>query len=368
VAAAPAEEGRTELDAWVLSRLQGTVSTAIERLDDYDTTGAGRAIADFVEELSNWYVRRSRRRFWDGDPAAFATLRECLVTLAKLLAPLTPFVADELYENLDGVEPSVHLCDYPSPDAGLRDLDLEEAMSVVRDAVELGHKARSQARVNLRQPLPEAVIVAAAREREAIERFHDLVRDELNVKALRYVSEADELGRFELKPNYRVLGPRFGKRMPRVAAAVAALDPRHAASTLRGGHTVAVNVDGTEHALGAGEVQLVLQPLEGYQLERAGTHAVALNLELDDALRLEGLAREVVRAVQNARKAAGLNVEDRIRLTVGGDAELLDAVRAHEPYVTGETLATQLAYDGAGDGEPADVAGRQLVIAVEPAR
>src|SRR5829696_8493882 len=351
-----------ELDRWALSRLAATNQTVIERLDDYDTTSAGRAIAAFVDDLSNWYVRRSRRRFWDGDPGAFWTLRECLVTVSKLLAPLTPFVADAIYENLDGSEPSVHLCDFPEP--GERDVALEQAMEVARDAVELGRAARAHGKLKVRQPLAEAIVVAADRERQAIERFEDLMREELNVKAIRYVSEAEELGRWELKPNYRALGPRFGKRMPMIAEAVAALDAQSAAATLRDGGSVGVFIDGEEHPLGVDDVQMVLQPLEGYQVERAGTHAVALNLELDDELRREGLAREVVHAIQNARKAAGLNVEDRFSLTLGGDDELLAAVRAHEEYVTGETLATSLILDGAGAEQAAEIEGRPLAIGV----
>jgi isoleucyl-tRNA synthetase len=359
------EREPTDLDGWVLSRLAATVERVIERMDDYDTTFAGRAVADFVDDLSNWYVRRSRRRFWDGDPAAFATLRECLVTSAALLAPLTPFVADEIYENLDASEPSVHLCDFPEP--GARDEELEWQMQVARDAVALGLRARAQSRLKIRQPLGEAVIVAGDRERAAIERFDALVREELNVKHLRYVSQADELGRFELKPNYRALGPRFGKRMPQVAEAVAALDPERAARTLREGGTVALNIDGNDHPLGPDEIQLALKPLEGYQVERSGTHAVALDLTLDEELRREGLAREVVHAVQAARKSAGLNVEDRIALTLGGDAELIAAARAHEDYVTGETLATALSYDGAAARETAEIEGRELRIGVERA-
>jgi isoleucyl-tRNA synthetase len=357
-----ADGERAELDRWILSRLSATVEAARERLDDYDTTSAGRAVASFVDDLSNWYVRLSRRRFWDGDPGAMATLRECLLTTAGVLAPLTPFVTDEIYENLDGEEPSVHLCAYPEP--GARDEQLERYMQVVRDAVELGRSARSHAKIKLRQPLREAVIVAAPREREAIERLERLVLDELNVKELRYVSEADELGRWELKPNYRTLGPRFGKDMPQVAEAVAALDAGKAAATLRDGGTVGISINGNEHPLTADDVQLALQPLEGYQVERSGTHAVALNLELDDDLRREGLAREVVHAIQAARKSAGLNVEDRISLTLGGDEELLEAVRAHETYVTGETLATNLSYDGA-TGAAAEIEGKALTIAVE---
>ena len=359
----PAEGELTDLDRWVLSRLHATTEIAIERLDSYDTTTAGRAIAAFVDDLSNWYVRRSRRRFWDGDPAAFWVLRECLVTTAKLLAPLTPFIADAIYDNLDGSEPSVHLCDYPQP--GERDPELETDMQVVRDAIELGRAGRAHGKLKVRQPLSEAIVVAAERERAAIERFQDLVLEELNVKALRFVSEADELGRWQLKPNYRSLGPRFGSRMPMVAEAVAALDAQSAAATLREGGMVGVMIDGEDHSLSPDDVQLALEPLEGYRVERAGTHAVALNLELTDELRREGLAREAVHAIQAARKSAGLNVEDRINLTLGGDDELISAIRAHEPYVSGETLATSLSYDGGGDSTR--IEGLELRIAVERA-
>jgi isoleucyl-tRNA synthetase len=205
------------------------------------------------------------------------------------------------------------------------------------------------------------VVVAAGREREAIERLQSLLAEELNVKAIRYVSEADELGHFELKPNYRALGPRFGKQMPQVAAAIASLDPVR----LRDGGRAGINVDGKDYEIGPEEVQIVLQPLDGYQVERSGTHAVALNLELDDALRREGLAREVVHAVQAARKNAGLEIEDRIELTLGGDEELLAATRDHEDYVAGETLATSVVYDGANpDAASTEIEGRRLLISV----
>jgi len=359
----------TDLDRWALSRLQATIEVSIERLDDYDATTTGRAIAAFVDDLSNWYVRRSRRRFWDGDAAAFATLRECLLGVAKLAAPLVPFITDSMYGNLDGAEPSVHLCDYPEPAAALRDPELEWQMALAREAVGLGREARAHGKLKVRQPLREAVVVAAGREREAIGRFERLLLEELNVKVVRYVSEADELGRFELKPNYRALGPRFGKDMPQVAAAVAGLDPARAARTLRGGGEVHIAIDGREHPLGANDVAMVLQPLEGYQVERSGSHAVALDLALDDELRGEGLAREVVHAVQNARKQAGLDVEDRIALVLGGDEALLGAVRAHERYVTGETLATSLSLgDGNIEAGPqpgsAQIEGRDLLIAI----
>ena len=352
----------TELDRWALSRLQATVAEVRERLDDFDATRAGHAIAAFVDDLSNWYVRRSRRRFWDGDPAAFGTLHTCLVTVAKLLAPFTPFIADEIYDNLDGAEPSVHLCDLP--EAGERDEALEFDMGVARETVGLGLSARSQSKLKVRQPLRAAVVVAADRERAALERLGDVVREELNVKEIRYVAQADELGSYEIKPNYRSLGPRFGKLMPQAAAAVESLDPAHVAAALRAGTRVGVSVDGHDHDLGPDDLQLAMKPLDGYQLEREGSHAVALELQLDDDLRREGLAREVVHAVQNARKDAGLDVEDRIELRLGGDDELLAAARAYEGYLSGETLAQTVDYGDGADGSAATIDGLELRIAV----
>jgi isoleucyl-tRNA synthetase len=352
-----------ELDRWALSRLSATVEVVRERLDDYDPTNAGRAIAAYVEELSNWYVRRSRRRFWDGDEPAFAVLRACLVTVAQLLAPFCPFVADEIYDNLDGTAASVHLTDFPEP--GGREQDLERQMAIAREAVRLGLAARAQAKLKVRQPLRAAVVVATGREREAIEHLADVVREELNVRELRFVSEADELGRVEVKPNYRTLGPRFGKHMPTAAAAIAGLDADRAASALRNGGRVAIDVAGTDHELGSEDLLVAMKPLEGYQVEREGTHAVALELAVDDELRVEGWAREIVHAIQAARRDAGLDVSDRILLTLGGDQALLDAARSHETYVAGETLATEVQYGSAADGgRPVRIDGHELRVAV----
>ncbi|MGN6168871.1 MAG: DUF5915 domain-containing protein, partial [Solirubrobacteraceae bacterium] len=334
----------TDLDRWATSRLQATVATVREGLDGYDATSAGRAIAAYLEELSNWYVRRSRRRFWDGDEAAFATLECCLVTVAKLLAPFCPFVSDEIYDNLDGSAASVHLTDFP--DAQERDVELERGMATARETVRLGLAARAQARLKIRQPLRAAVVVASGRERDAIDRLAELVREELNVHELRFVAAADELSTVEVKPNYRTLGPRFGRRMPTVADAVAGLDGTQVAAAMREGHTVAISVDGHDHELGAADLLLALKPLEGYQVEREGSHAVALELSLDDELRAEGWAREIVHAVQAARREAGLEVSDRITLSYEGDRELLAAARAHEPYIAAETLAVDVGYDG----------------------
>jgi isoleucyl-tRNA synthetase len=367
-------EPANDLDRWALSRLQATTATVRERMDEFDCTAAGRAIADYIEELSNWYVRLSRRRFWDGDRAAFATLRHCLLESAALLAPFTPFLADEIHLNLaggilgeTGEQPdSVHLRDYPEPDAALADPELEAAMEAVRLTVELGRAARAQAKAKVRQPLRRAVIVANEAEREAIEARADLVTAELNVKELDFVSDEGELVSYTAKPNYRALGPRFGKRMPQVAAAVAALDAAHVAAVMAAGGEIGINVEGDEHTLGPDDVTLALQPLDGYEVEADAGHAVALQLELDDELRREGLAREIVHAVQIARKEAGLEITDRIELALAGDEELLEAARTHEEYLAGEVLATSVSY-GAGSGASTEVDGRGLSIAVERA-
>ncbi len=366
-----APEPAEDLDRWALSKLQATVASVTEHMDEFDCTAAGREIAEFVEELSNWYVRLSRRRFWEGDRAAFATLRHCLLEVTALLAPFTPFLADEIHlnlaggeaEDLGGLPDSVHLRDFPQPDPALADPDLEAAMEAVRLTVELGRAARAQAKAKMRQPLRRAVIVANDAEREAISARAELVKAELNVKQLDFVSEESELVSYAVKPNYRSLGPRFGKRMPQVAAAVGALDPTHVAQVMSEGGEVGISVDGDEHALGPDEFSLSLQPLEGYEVEAEAGHAVALQLELDDELRREGLAREIVHAVQNARKEAGLEITDRIALSLGGDEELLAAAKEHQPYISGEVLATSVAYDGA-EGTSAILDGHELRITI----
>jgi isoleucyl-tRNA synthetase len=236
-------------------------------------------------------------------------------------------------------------------------------MEAVRLTVELGRAARAQAQAKVRQPLRRAVIVANDAEREAIEAHSALVTAELNVKELDFVTDEGELVSYTAKPNYRALGPRFGSKMPQVAAAVAALDPARVAAALADGGEIGIAIDGTDHSLGPDDVTLALQPLDGYEVEAEAGHAVALQLELDEDLRREGLAREIVHAVQIARKEAGLEITDRIALALGGDEDLLTAARAHESYLTGEVLATSVAYD-AVDGASAKIDGHDLRINV----
>jgi isoleucyl-tRNA synthetase len=368
---------QSDLDRWVLSRTAGTAELVAERLEAYDATTAGRAIAELVDDLSNWYVRRSRRRFWDGEREAFVTLRTCLLAISKMLAPFCPFVADEIYDNLDGTLASVHLCDFPTGEAvGTRDEELEYAMGLARETVKLGLGARGKAKIKVRQPLDEAAVVADGREREAIERLADVVREELNVRRVRFVAGAEELGSYEVKANYRTLGPLFGKDMPLAAQAIAALDPAHVAGSLRDGGSIGISVGTREHSLTDEDVIVTMRAPQGFSVEREGAHAVALDLAIDADLRREGRAREIVHAVQNARKAAGLRVEDRIELALAGNGELMAAAEACRTYISGETLAVQLDIGDEFDFHSADspswrysehteIEGFELAVAVK---
>ena len=211
------------------------------------------------------------------------------------------------------------------------------------------------------------MIVATESERRTIERLAEVVRAELNVRELEFVTEEGELASWTVKPDFRALGPRFGKEMPQVKVAIEALDAAQVRSTIDAGGQVGISIDGREHTLGPGELSFAMEPLDGYQVESEAGRAVALALELDDDLIREGHAREVVRAVQNARKQSGLEISDRIDLVLDGDSELLDAARAHADYVTGETLATSIAYVADGDATEVTVDGRPLAIAVRRA-
>ncbi|MDQ2621727.1 MAG: DUF5915 domain-containing protein, partial [Actinomycetota bacterium] len=234
-----------------------------------------------------------------------------------------------------------------------------------RQTVELGRASRAQAKAKVRQPLARAVIVATDAEREAISSQSELIKSELNVKELEFVTDQSDLVSYSVKPNYRTLGPRFGKSMPQLAAAVAGLDPEHVAATVEAGGEVGVSIEGKDHTLGPDDLLLSMEPLEGYQVESESGHAVALALELDDGLIREGLAREIVHAVQNARKNAGLEITDRIELDLDGDAELLEAARAHEGYLAGEVLARGVTFGEADPGSPAvTIDGRELSIGV----
>ncbi|WP_018657247.1 isoleucine--tRNA ligase [Actinomadura flavalba] len=360
---APAPADRPLLDRWALAELHRTVSEVTEALERFDTSRAGRRLADFVDDLSNWYVRRSRRRFWEGPEtpagaAAFATLYECLETLTRLMAPLTPFVTDHVWDVLraEDAPDSVHLADWPTVDAALLDADLSAQMALVRRLVELGRSARAASAVRTRQPLARALVGAAGWAALPAE-LRGQIADELNVTAFEELaSVAGDLVEYEVKPNFRELGRRFAKETPKVAKAVSTADPVALVAALRaGGATVDAEGVGTVE-LAPGEVIVTERPRSGWAVESAAGETVALDLELTPELRRAGLVREVVRLVQDARKSAGFDVTDRIELwwRAAGD-DLAEALRAHGDELAAEVLATHV-----GEGRPdADLAHRR---------
>ncbi|HET9672735.1 MAG TPA: isoleucine--tRNA ligase, partial [Actinomycetota bacterium] len=347
----PPPASRPLLDRWILSRLAGTVRTVREGMDGYDVTGAGRAIEAFVEDLSNWYVRRSRRRFWNpagvggaDTRAAFHTLSGCLRTTAELLAPFVPFLAEEIWSNLaagrDGRPDSVHLADYPAVHEALIDPGLDEAMALARRVVELGRRVRTETKTRTRQPLSEAVVHAPG-VRLDLAPLLDTIAEELNVKRVRLAEATETFGGWAAKPDFKVLGPRLGRRVQGVARTLGA-DP-DLARRLGEGESVEVRPDdGPAVTIGPGDVQLSRDVRAGWGVATEGGLTVALELEITPELRLEGLAREVVRLVQDARKASGLEVTDRIVLGLEATGDAASAIEAHRDTVAGETLAVEI--------------------------
>jgi isoleucyl-tRNA synthetase len=348
---------RSSLDRWALSQLAETVREARENLERYDATAAGRRIALFVDDLSNWYVRRSRRRFWD--PArtdagrdkwsAYLTLHECLVTLSRLLAPFTPFIAEELWRNLaagrDSAPESVHLADYPEFDAGAVDPQLDEAMRTARHIVSLGRTVRNEAGVKVRQPLARAEVHFSG-DPASLQPLLPEIAEELNVREVVFAESAERLARWRAKPNFRALGPRLGSRVKELAVALAA-DDGSIADTLASGHPVSVKVGSETITLDPAEADLSRETEAGWGVIAEGGLTVALDLDVTPELRKEGIARELVRLVQDARKAAGLDVTDRIELAVEATDEVADAVDAHRDWIAGEVLAVRFERGGA---------------------
>lgn len=351
LADAPPAAERPLLDRWALAELHRTVAEVTASLDEYDTQRAGRRLAEFLDDLSNWYVRRSRRRFWQGSREAFATLYECLETVTRLMAPIAPFVTDYLWDVLRSPEapPSVHLTSWPATREDLLDPALSEQMALVRRLVELGRSARASSGVKTRQPLRRALVGAHGWPSLPAE-LRDLIADELNVQALEDMSGfSADLVSYTVKPNFRALGKRFGSQTKLVAAAVAAADPASLAPTLRSGGTVTVEAgDLGPVSLGSDDVIVTEHPRSGWAVETGavdtGTgETVALDLELTDELRRAGLLREVIRLVQEARKATGLSITDRIDLWwTTTNADLAQALASDGAPVAEEVLAASV--------------------------
>jgi len=366
---------RHPLDRWILSALDRLAQEVVAAMDDYDLQGAVRPFVRFIDELTNWYIRRSRRRFWksadDADKrAAYATLYEALLTFSKIAAPFVPFVSEAIYRNLrsDDMPESVHLCDYPLADGSRRDPALERQMDDVMAIVALGRQLRAQYDLKVRQPLAALHVAGPDLDRlAAVRAFEDLIADELNVKEVRFEPHARDLAALRAKPNFRVLGPRLGPDLPRVAAIVRNLDG-DAVERIRQGGTLSVETRTGPVELSAADLQFERIPREGMAVAADAEWLVALETRLTPALVAEGLAREFVNRVQKLRKDADLEVADRIRIRYAADDEVRRAVEIHRDYIEAETLALEIAVatDLGPDVATTDLDGRSCAIRIEP--
>lgn len=361
-----------DLDRWILSELHTLIGRVTTALEDYDATDAARALERFVDSLSNWYVRRSRRRFWSSarggaaadrsaKAAAYETLYTVLTTLARLLAPMTPYLAEEIWRNLvaeqDADAPeSVHLADWPEADAARIDEGLNGEMALVQRVASLGRAARSNARIKVRQPLAAvSVAVPTAADSEAIQRHTETIAEELNVKEVRLAEAGSGARRYTIKPNLRVLGPRLGGQLPALRGALGALAPElaaHIAQAVEAGKSV--EIEGVSLTRG----DLLIESEAGGGADSASAEddlcSVSLDTNISEPLAQEGLAREVIHRVQSLRRESGLDPADRIRLALETeDAALGAALRAFEGLIAAETLAVELAHGGAGYADSA---------------
>jgi isoleucyl-tRNA synthetase len=343
-----------ELDSWILERVDETAVSVRASLDKYDAEKATQTLEALLDDLSNWYVRRSRRRFWkseaDADKnAAYRTLYQVMVKFIRLLAPFIPFTTEMMYQNLvrsvdENAPLSVHHTLYPEADADSLDRRLLEKMGLAITAASLGRSARSSEDIKLRQPLAKARINVASQQAQAdLQELADVLAEEINVKRIEVVSEVGELVNYKLMPNNRVLGPKFGKDFPKVRQALMALDPAAAARTLQAGESLTLEVAGETVTLGEDDVLVQTESRGGTAVASDKGVTVAVDTELTPALVQEGYARDVVRQVNNMRKDAGLEISDRIELSYQGAAgDVAAALSNFADYVQQETLTVNL--------------------------
>lgn len=359
--AVPAPPDRPVLDRWMRSRLHATVARVTESLDGYDPFPAATALAELIDDVSNWFVRRSRRRFWRTDPgadpvdslSAQATLHEVLVTTALLLAPLCPFLTDRMWRDLTGADEddSVHLADWPAVDASAADPSLEAGMALARRLSSLGRAARSDAGIKVRQPLARALVYLPPGSPVPPA---GVVEDELNVDLVEVTDELGDVLAYELLPNFKLLGPRIGKRVQALRAAMATVGGADAAADLAAGRPVVVALEDGPVELGADEVELRVRAQPGFAVSRDGAEVVALDLALDDHLRRRGLAREVIRNIQDLRKSSGFEVSDWIHLHLVGLDDLTPQFDAIAREVLARSVSTE-PRDGGGPGTTLEI-------------
>ncbi len=371
---------RQEIDQWILSELNTLVKTYLQSVDGYDVTRAARAVSDFtIDRLSNWYVRRNRRRFWKSENgkdkiAAYQTLQECLLTISKLIAPFTPFLAEEMYRNLTtgnkSMLESVHLEEMPKADESVIDQKLEHKMEHAIKIVGLVRSMRMTSNLKVRQPLQKIILpVNSEADRKEIEQMEDVILEEINVKQIEFITDESALIKKKSKPNFKTLGPKFGKSVQPIAARLRDLTSEEM-NKLQSDGKLTLNIGGTEYTIDKSDVEILHEDIQGWLVETDGQITVALDTALTDDLIDEGLAREFVNRVQNLRKNSGFEVTDRIRIIHASSERLTKALERMVQYIRQETLAVELKPVSSTDAlklgaKDEDINGEPSAIAVE---
>ncbi len=361
------------MDKWILSKLNSLVKGVEEHMDSYDITGAALMIEDFTDELSNWYVRRNRARFWsdrltEDKIGAYTTLYEVLVTLTKVAAPFIPFLTEEVYQNLvkgldqDSPE-SVHLTRFPSCIEACVDKELEKQMDLAYSLVKLGRSARNAANIKNRQPLSSMLIS----EKELPEYYGDIIKDELNVKAVVLGADLSKYVNYEIKPNLPVLGKAFGKLIPGIKAEIGKMDQMTLARRVDRGETVEINVSGTVIGLSSENLLVTMQGLEGFAFSGEGELGVVLDTNITDELREEGNVREVISKIQTMRKEKGFEVADKIILFVSGNDLIEDIIRRNSEHIMRETLTLDIRFGEEEESQEANINGEKLMMGAKVA-
>ena len=373
---ATGEPSSNVLDRWINSSLETLIASVTTAMDGYDLQRAVRPFVQFIEDLTNWYIRRSRRRFWksqddDDKSQAYATLYHVLIQLTKVAAPFVPFISESIYRNLrsDDMPESVHLCDFPTADGHLRDEELEEAMALVMICVKMGRQLRSEHNLKVRQPLSLLhVATRSDRIRKELEPLQDIIIDELNVKQVSFGDSETELAELKAKPDFKKLGPRLGPKVKAAAGVVARMSSDQLAALLEG-ETITVDVDGEDLALTNEDVVVERVPHAGLVVAAEGEILVALETQLTVELEREGLARELVNRIQNLRKEADFEVTQRIRVALfSSEAQVTEAVTEYLDYIQTETLCLACAMQDSLSGEMTelDLNGKVCFIHIEP--
>ncbi|MBU2471770.1 MAG: isoleucine--tRNA ligase, partial [Bacteroidetes bacterium] len=347
---------KPEIDRWIISSLNSLVEKYLQAMDEYDVTKAARLVSDFtIDQLSNWYVRRNRRRFWKSEigkdkTAAYQTLYNCLITISKLTAPIAPFLSEEIFRNLNAITKredtfSVHLSLLPAVDRSSIEADLETRMSRVQRIVYLVRAIRNKSNLKVRQPLKRIILPITDENNKAeIEIMRDVILDEINVKTIEYVSDDSEIVHKRLKPNFKSIGPRFGKSVQAIANAIKGMDTL-SIKVLEKENKFDLNINGETYTITSDDVEIIHEDIKGWLVENDNELTVALDTELTEELIDEGFAREFVNRVQNMRKDAGFEVTDRILIFYSCDERLNKAVTDQKSYITSETLASSLTAD-----------------------